>query len=89
MALSKVRLGEIAYAYLKSKVRNDGIENFNATEILGRIRTALPERELKEAAVTEQEAIDFVKSLLDELFRDLMIGLGADFGHHDEGKAQA
>ncbi len=75
MALSKERKGEIAYAFVKAKLRERGIPHFKPNEILRQIGNTQKLQELQALGITEEEAIEFATNLLQELFGELVSGL--------------
>jgi hypothetical protein len=71
MALSKERKGEIAYAMLMNQVRKDGLGRLSRKDIRREIGNALEMPELKEIKLTQAEAKEWVKEMLDDIIKDV------------------
>ena len=63
MALSKERRGEIAYLYIKDKLRREG---FRINDLKRRVH-----EEAQRLSITPEEAREFVEGIIRELIHDL------------------
>lgn len=71
MAMTKERRNEIAYAALKIRTRNE-LSLRDLDNIDRQIGNTVKEREMVEIDVTREEAHEFIKSLVREIFDQQM-----------------
>ena len=71
MAMTKERRNEIAYAALKIRTRNE-LSLRDLDNIDRQIGNTVKEREMVDINVTREEAYEFVKSMVKEIFDQQM-----------------
>jgi len=68
--LTAERKGQIAYAYILERLKEEGLRKIKGSDLKRRIGNEVQKKAFRDAKITDQEALEFVFGLTEEVIMD-------------------